>query len=48
MADVLEEAGEALSDRYVDWLLEREDFWALAAFDGDQIIGGESQRTACP
>src|SRR6185369_17128519 len=31
---------EVLSDRYLDSLLAREDFWALAAFDGDQIIGG--------
>ena len=40
MADVFEEASEVLSDRYLDQLLAREDFWALAAFDGDQIIGG--------
>lgn len=40
MAEVFEEAYDALSDQYVDRLLAREDFWALAAFDGDQIIGG--------
>ena len=40
MADVFEETCEVLSDRYLDQLLAREDFWALAAFDGDQIIGG--------
>ncbi len=40
MADVFEEAYEGISDRYLDQLLAREAFWALAAFDGDQIIGG--------
>lgn len=40
MADVFDEACDVLSDRYLDQLLAREDFWALAAFDGDQIIGG--------
>jgi aminoglycoside 3-N-acetyltransferase I len=40
MAEVFDEPREALSDRYLDRLLAREDFWAVAAFDGDQIIGG--------
>jgi len=40
MAEVFDEPREALSDQYLDGLLAREDFWALAAFDGDQIIGG--------
>jgi aminoglycoside 3-N-acetyltransferase I len=40
MADVFEEPCEVLTDGYLDRLLAREDFWALAAFDGDQIIGG--------
>ena len=40
MAEVFDERCEPLSDRYLDILLAREDFWALAAFDGDQIIGG--------
>ena len=40
MAEVFDEPCEALSDRYLDRLLAREDFWALAAFDGEQIIGG--------
>jgi aminoglycoside 3-N-acetyltransferase I len=29
MAEVFEEACEVLSDQYLDWLLAREDFWAL-------------------
>ncbi len=45
MADVFEEDGEALSDDYLDRLLGREDFWAIAAFIGDQIIGGVTAHT---
>ena len=40
MGDGMRSTRKALSDRYLDRLLAREDFWALAAFDGDQIIGG--------
>lgn len=40
MADVFEEACQPLSDGYLDRLLGQEGFWALAAFDGEQIIGG--------
>lgn len=40
IADVFEEECEELSDGYVDRLLGREDFWAIAAFSGDHIIGG--------
>lgn len=40
MAEVFEEPCEVLGDRFLDRLLARQDFWALAAFDGDQIIGG--------
>jgi aminoglycoside 3-N-acetyltransferase I len=40
MADVFDEPCEMISDGYLDRLLAREDFWALAAFEGDQIIGG--------
>jgi aminoglycoside 3-N-acetyltransferase I len=45
MADAFEEACEVLGDRYLDQLLAREDFWALAAFDGDEIIGGITAHT---
>ena len=34
MADVFGEPCEVISDGYLDRLLAREDFWALAAFDG--------------
>jgi aminoglycoside 3-N-acetyltransferase I len=40
MAEVFEEEGEPLGDGYLDRLLAREEFWALAALDGDQIVGG--------
>jgi len=40
MAHVFEEAREPLSDAYADRLLAREDFWALAAFEGNAIVGG--------
>jgi aminoglycoside 3-N-acetyltransferase I len=41
LAEVFEEDCAPLSDRYVDQLLAREDFWALAAFLGEDIIGGD-------
>lgn len=40
MAEVFEEDCETLSDAYIDRLLAREDFWAIAACVDDQIIGG--------
>jgi aminoglycoside 3-N-acetyltransferase I len=40
MAEVFEEDCQPLSDGYLDRLLAREGFWALAALDGEQIIGG--------
>ncbi len=45
MADVFEEDREALSDGYIDRLLGREEFWALAAVAGDHIIGGVTAHT---
>jgi aminoglycoside 3-N-acetyltransferase I len=45
MADVFDEACEALSDDYIDGLLAREGLWAIAAFDGDQVIGGVTAHT---
>ena len=45
MADVFEEERCPLADAYVDRLLAREDFWAIAAFDGDQIVGGLTAHT---
>jgi len=40
MAEVFEEGCEPLSDGYLDRLLGRPEFWALAALDGEEIIGG--------
>lgn len=45
MAEVFGEGGEALSGAYVDRLLGREDFWAVAAFEGDDPIGGLTAHT---
>lgn len=45
MADVFAEDREALGDDYIDRLLDREDFWVIAAFAGDQIIGGVTAHT---
>jgi aminoglycoside 3-N-acetyltransferase I len=45
MAEVFEQRGEALSDAYLDRLLGRPDFWAIAAFDGDDVIGGLTAHT---
>lgn len=39
-----EESGE-LSDAYVQRLLAREDFWALAAFSGEELVGGLTAHT---
>ena len=46
MAEVFEETpGEPLSDSYVDSLLAKPDFWAIAALDGDQLVGGITAHT---
>ncbi len=45
MVEVFEEPATHLSERYVDRLLEREDFWAIAAFVGDEIVGGLTAHT---
>lgn len=45
MADVFEEPAEPLGDAYLDRLLRRDDFWALAAFAGDAIVGGLTAHT---
>jgi len=45
MAEVFHEDSETLSDAYVDSLLAREDFWAIAAYVEDQIIGGVTAHT---
>jgi len=40
MADVFETGGAPLSDRYLDRILRRDDFWALAALADDRVVGG--------
>lgn len=45
MAKVFEEGSEQLSDAYVDQLLGREEFWAIAAFVDNEIVGGITAHT---
>jgi aminoglycoside 3-N-acetyltransferase I len=40
LAEAFDEAAEPLSDRYLDDLLGRDDFWALAALVGGDVVGG--------
>jgi aminoglycoside 3-N-acetyltransferase I len=40
MAEVFDEPRRDLPDDYVDTLLVRADFWALAAIDDDEPVGG--------
>lgn len=40
MAEVFEEPGSPLSDSYLDRLLARDEFWAVAAFNDDRLAGG--------
>ena len=45
MAGVFEEHNEQVRDGYIDRLLNRDDFWAIAAFMGDHIVGGLTAHT---
>jgi len=45
MAEVFEEHSETLDSEYVSGLLARRDFWALAASEGDEILGGLTAHT---
>jgi len=45
MADVFENPRQPLSDAYLQRLLSRTDFWALAAFAGDTLAGGLTAHT---
>jgi aminoglycoside 3-N-acetyltransferase I len=45
IAEVFEENCDTLNDPYLDQLLCRKDFWALAVFAGDDIIGGVTAHT---
>lgn len=40
MAEIFESAGAPLGDAYLDRLLARDDVWAFAAVEGDQVVGG--------
>ena len=40
MAEVFEEPRGTLGERYVERLLNRADFWALAALENDEVVGG--------
>ncbi|HEV7606256.1 MAG TPA: GNAT family N-acetyltransferase [Steroidobacteraceae bacterium] len=45
LADVFAEEPGPLSDAYIDRLLERADFWAIAAIMGEEVIGGATAHT---
>jgi aminoglycoside 3-N-acetyltransferase I len=45
MAEAFEEDYAPLSDRYLDQLMCRREFWALAAFIEDAIVGGITAYT---
>jgi aminoglycoside 3-N-acetyltransferase I len=40
MAEVFETPAADLSDAYLDTLLARPEFWAMAALSGDEVVGG--------
>jgi aminoglycoside 3-N-acetyltransferase I len=40
MSDVFGEPHEELDDAYLSSVLARDSFWALAAVDGDEVLGG--------
>lgn len=40
MVEVFGEPSSPVGDAYLDRLLAREDFWALAALEGDEPVGG--------
>jgi aminoglycoside 3-N-acetyltransferase I len=45
MADIFGEEVSALSDHYVDRLLGVDSFWAIAALDGNKVVGGITAHT---
>ena len=45
LAEAFDEAAEPLSDEYVDRLLASSSFWAVAAFEGDRVVGGITAHT---
>jgi aminoglycoside 3-N-acetyltransferase I len=45
MAEVFEEEHDHLSDEYLAQLLARDQFWALAATLGEELVGGLTAHT---
>jgi aminoglycoside 3-N-acetyltransferase I len=45
MAEVFRGEYQPLSDGYLDRLLDRSDFWAIAGFVGDDLAGGITAHT---
>jgi aminoglycoside 3-N-acetyltransferase I len=45
MAEIFSEECAPLSEGYLDQLLRRKEFWALAAYADDDIIGGVTAHT---
>jgi aminoglycoside 3-N-acetyltransferase I len=45
MAQVFEEESDELDDDYLDRLLGETNFWAIAAFVGDELVGGLTAHT---
>jgi aminoglycoside 3-N-acetyltransferase I len=45
LAEAFDEPAEPLSDDYVDQLLASSSFWAIAAFEGDRVVGGITAHT---
>jgi aminoglycoside 3-N-acetyltransferase I len=45
MCEVFSEACDQLSDAYLDGLLGRNEFWAMAALIGEEIVGGATAHT---
>src|SRR5947209_818889 len=45
MADVFDEERDELSDPFVERLLSRPEFWAIAACSGDELVGGLTAHT---
>ena len=45
MAEVFDEPNEQLGEAYLDALLRREDFWAIAALADGEVVGGLTAHT---
>jgi aminoglycoside 3-N-acetyltransferase I len=45
MAEVFEEERASHNDAYLDGLLNRPDFWVIAALHGNEIVGGITAHT---